>query len=144
MEEAQKLLNQPTWRIIDQSSTGLHMSALHSFGYDDTLCASIGTKGAPATVRAWVHADTIVLGIQDTRLPYISDGLQYLKGRNYEYIVRNSGGLAVVLDEEFSIYQLFSQNRKRELISIADTMRCGRLFKRCLLILNARLRLEKL
>lgn len=99
MEEAQKLLNQPTWRIIDQSSTGLHMSALHSFGYDDTLCASIGTKGAPATVRAWVHADTIVLGIQDTRLPYISDGLQYLKGRNYEYIVRNSGGLAVVLDE---------------------------------------------
>jgi len=99
MEEAQKLLNQPTWRIIDQSSTGLHMSALHSFGYDDTLCASIGTKGAPATVRAWVHADTIVLGIQDTRLPYISDGLQYLNDQNYEYIVRNSGGLAVVLDE---------------------------------------------
>ncbi|MEW8987510.1 MAG: lipoate--protein ligase family protein [Bacillus sp. (in: firmicutes)] len=99
MEEAQKLLNQPTWRIIDQSSTGLHMSALHSFGYDDTLCASIGTKGAPATVRAWVHADTVVLGIQDTRLPYISDGLQYLNDQNYEYIVRNSGGLAVVLDE---------------------------------------------
>ncbi|MGG7619424.1 lipoate--protein ligase family protein [Bacillus coreaensis] len=99
MEEAQKLLNQPTWRIIDQSSTGLHMSALHSFGYDDTLCASIGTKGAPATVRAWVHADTIVLGIQDTRLPFISDGLEYLKDQSYEYIVRNSGGLAVVLDE---------------------------------------------
>lgn len=99
MEEAQKLLNQPTWRIIDQSSTGLHMSALHSFGYDDTLCASIGTKEAPATVRAWVHADTIVLGIQDTRLPYISGGLQYLNDQNYEYIVRNSGGLAVVLDE---------------------------------------------
>jgi octanoyl-[GcvH]:protein N-octanoyltransferase len=99
VEEAQKLLNQPTWRIIDQSSTGLHMSALHSFGYDDTLCASIGTKGAPATVRAWVHADTIVLGIQDTRLPFIKDGLEYLKDQNYEYIVRNSGGLAVVLDE---------------------------------------------
>jgi octanoyl-[GcvH]:protein N-octanoyltransferase len=99
MEEAQKLLNQPIWRIIDQSSTGLHMSALHSFGYDDTLCASIGTKGAPATVRAWVHADTIVLGIQDTRLPFIRDGLEYLKDQNYEYIVRNSGGLAVVLDE---------------------------------------------
>ncbi|WP_066056942.1 lipoate--protein ligase family protein [Robertmurraya korlensis] len=99
MEEAQKLLNQPTWRIIDQSSTGLHMSALHSFGYDDTLCASIGTKGAPATVRAWVHADTIVLGIQDTRLPFIKDGLEYLIDQNYEYIVRNSGGLAVVLDE---------------------------------------------
>lgn len=99
MEEAQKLLKQPTWRIIDQSSTGLHMSALHSFGYDDTLCASIGTKGAPATVRAWVHADTVVLGIQDTRLPFIKDGLEYLKGQNYEYIVRNSGGLAVVLDE---------------------------------------------
>lgn len=99
MEEAQKLLNQPIWRIIDQSSTGLHMNALQSFGYDDTLCASIGTKGAPATVRSWVHADTIVLGIQDTRLPFIRDGLAYLKDRSYEFIVRNSGGLAVVLDE---------------------------------------------
>jgi len=99
MEDAQTLLNQPIWRMIDQSTTGLHMSALYSFGMDDTLCASIGAKGAAATVRAWVHANTVVLGIQDTRLPYIAAGLGYLKNHNYDYIVRNSGGLAVVLDE---------------------------------------------
>lgn len=99
MNEAEKLLQQPTWRIIDQSTTGLYMNALQSFGMDDTLCASVGTSDTPATIRTWVHPRTVVLGIQDTRLPYIVEGMTYLHSQNYEAIVRNSGGLAVVLDE---------------------------------------------
>ncbi|WP_075983236.1 lipoate--protein ligase family protein [Bacillus massilinigeriensis] len=99
MGEARELLYQKEWRVIDQSVTGLHLDPLQSFGMDDTLCASVGTLGAPATARAWVHQNTIVLGIQDTRLPFLADGLAYLKEQNYHTIVRNSGGLAVVLDE---------------------------------------------
>ncbi|MFB6466283.1 biotin/lipoate A/B protein ligase family protein [Cytobacillus sp. Hz8] len=99
MDEAQELLYQKEWRVIDQSVTGLHLDPLQSFGMDDTLCASVGSGTTPATARAWVHHNTIVLGIQDTRLPYLADGLTYLKEQNYHYIVRNSGGLAVVLDE---------------------------------------------
>ena len=38
------------------------------------------------------------LGIQDHRLPYIQEGMTYLKTQGFEPIVRNSGGLAVVLD----------------------------------------------
>lgn len=99
MEEARKLLFQEEWRIIDQSSTGLYMSALQSFAIDDALCASVGAGLSSPTARAWVHRPVVVLGIQDTKLPYLEDGLAGLKASGYEYVVRNSGGLAVVLDE---------------------------------------------
>lgn len=97
--DVQNLLFQRVWRVIDQSAVGLHVNALHSFGMDDSLCASVGSGLAPATARAWVHRKTVVLGIQDTKLPYLKDGLAFLKEEGFQYIVRNSGGLAVVLDE---------------------------------------------
>ncbi|WP_413305139.1 lipoate--protein ligase family protein [Bacillus sp. 1P10SD] len=93
------LLRQPEWRIIDQSAVGIHFQATQSFGTDDTLCASVGTGNAPATARTWVHHNTVVLGIQDTKLPFLQEGIDYLKSMGYQSIVRNSGGLAVVLDE---------------------------------------------
>lgn len=93
------LLRQAEWRVIDQSSAGRQFLALESFGYDDTLCASVGAGKAPATARTWVHHDTIVLGIQDTKLPYLQEGIQFLNEQGYQVIVRNSGGLAVVLDQ---------------------------------------------
>jgi octanoyl-[GcvH]:protein N-octanoyltransferase len=93
------LLEQPAWRLIDQSTLGPGFDARQSFATDDTLCTSIGSGSSPATARTWVHHNTIVLGIQDTRLPYLKDGIDFLETRGYRVIVRNSGGLAVVLDE---------------------------------------------
>lgn len=96
---AQALLMQPSWRIIDQSSLGANFHALQSFAMDDTLCTSVGKGESGAVCRTWVHKNTIVLGIQDTRLPYLKEGIDYLNSQGYEVIVRNSGGLAVVLDD---------------------------------------------
>lgn len=113
MNEAE-LLRQPKWRIIDQSSFGAAFHALQSFAMDDTLCASIGGGLSPAVARTWVHERTIVLGIQDTRLPYLNNGLQFLKQQGYEYIVRNSGGLAVVLDKGvLNISLVFPETERR-------------------------------
>ncbi len=99
MGDTPSLLYQPQWRIIDQSAVGIHFPALQSFGIDDTLCNSVGSGNAPATARTWVHHNTIVLGIQDTKLPNLQEGIQFLNEQGYQVIVRNSGGLAVVLDE---------------------------------------------
>ncbi|EOR24108.1 lipoate--protein ligase family protein [Cytobacillus oceanisediminis] len=107
------LLKQDKWRIIDQSTTGLHVSALHSFGMDDTLCSSVGSGMVPATARTWVHDRTIVLGIQDTRLPHLKDALAFLKEQGYQYIVRNSGGLAVVLDKDVLNISLILPEQER-------------------------------
>ncbi len=46
-----------------------------------------------------MHDATVVLGIQDHRLPHIADAIPVLENAGYNVIVRNSGGLAVVLDE---------------------------------------------
>lgn len=50
-------------------------------------------------MRLWVHEPTIVLGIPDSRLPHLEDGLEYAYENKHKIIVRNSGGLAVVLDQ---------------------------------------------
>lgn len=107
------LLRQEQWRIIDQSILGIHLNALYSFGMDDALCAAVGGNIAPPTARSWVHRDTIVLGIQDTKLPYLKDGMQYLENQGYDVIVRNSGGLAVVLDEGvLNVTLIFPESEK--------------------------------
>ncbi|MCY8808209.1 biotin/lipoate A/B protein ligase family protein [Bacillus atrophaeus] len=107
------LLMQPKWRIIDQSSLGPYFDAKQSFAMDDTLCASVGKGLSPATARSWVHHQTIVLGIQDTRLPYLVDGVRLLENEGYRVIVRNSGGLAVVLDEGVLNISLIFEDQKK-------------------------------
>lgn len=88
-----------TWRFLDHTTFGPNFDALQSFAYDDTFCTMIGQQHAAPMIRTWVHHDTVVLGIQDSRLPYIDDGRTYLEEQGYRVIVRNSGGLAVMLDE---------------------------------------------
>ncbi|MDM5332299.1 lipoate--protein ligase family protein [Ureibacillus composti] len=94
-----QLLTQPTWRFIDQSISAKNRSPLESFAMDDTLCHLVGQQMTSPTIRTWVHDHTVVLGIQDHRLPFVQEGIEYLKYGGYHSIVRNSGGLAVVLDE---------------------------------------------
>ncbi|THE13751.1 lipoate--protein ligase family protein [Bacillus timonensis] len=109
----ESLLHQPSWRIIDQSSLGYQFDALQSFAIDDTLCSFVGKGDSPATARAWVHHKTIVLGIQDTKLPFLEEGIELLESLGYRAIVRNSGGLAVVLDEGvLNISLIFPETEK--------------------------------
>jgi len=93
------LLTPPLWRMIDQTTLGSAFDAKASFAIDDALCESVGKGDSVPVVRAWVHHHTISLGIQDTRLPFLNQGLELLERRGYKYIARSSGGLAVVLDK---------------------------------------------
>lgn len=99
MVNYESFLHVPTWRFIDESISARNRSALESFAADDTLCQLVGQQKSMPTVRTWVHDETVVLGIQDHRLPYVSEAIAMLETAGYKSIVRNSGGLAVVLDE---------------------------------------------
>ncbi|WP_188802237.1 lipoate--protein ligase family protein [Sporolactobacillus putidus] len=114
------LLDQPVWRVIDQSSLGDGFDGRQSFAVDDALCQSVGAGESPCTARLWVHRRTVMLGIQDTRLPHLSDALQVLRHAGYRYAVRNSGGLAVVLDDEVLNLTLIFSEKERPL-SIDET-----------------------
>jgi octanoyl-[GcvH]:protein N-octanoyltransferase len=99
MSSYESFLRIPEWRFMDESMSALNRSALESFAADDTLCHLVGQQMSIPAVRTWVHDKTIVLGIQDHRLPNISEATSILEKAGYQSIVRNSGGLAVVLDE---------------------------------------------
>lgn len=97
MDLASKYFNSATWRYVDHSSG---LAPMQSFAFDDTLSESVGKDLSSSVVRTWIHQHTIILGIHDSRLPYLQDGIRYLtEERGYNGIVRNSGGLGVVLDQ---------------------------------------------
>ena len=98
MSEFEGLFLNKEWRFWDQSMSGLTSSALESFAADDTLCELVGKGESLPTIRTWVHNQTVVLGIQDHRVPHIIEARDVLTAYGYQSIVRNSGGLAVVLD----------------------------------------------
>ncbi|GEN46002.1 lipoate--protein ligase family protein [Alkalibacillus haloalkaliphilus] len=92
-----KLLDINQIRFIDHSDPSLSTIS-QSFATDDALCLSV-SQSKETVMRYWVHEPTIVLGIPDSRLPHIQDGVHYLSEQGYNVIIRNSGGLAVALDE---------------------------------------------
>src|SRR5690625_2581481 len=102
MKSWQSYMNHSTFRLLNDTNKKLIFdvdnNALTSFALDDALTLSVSERKSPPVVRLWRHDDTIVLGIPDSRLPYIDQGIQFLKEKGFEVIVRNSGGLAVALD----------------------------------------------
>lgn len=90
------------FRYLDHSGQnyfhGKSYTALTSFAVDDVLSLFARSGEAVPAIRLWVHPDTVVLGIPDSRLPYLEEGIRLLADRGYQTIVRNSGGLAVALD----------------------------------------------
>ncbi|WP_035187493.1 lipoate--protein ligase family protein [Alteribacter aurantiacus] len=107
------ILHRNRWYVMDESVTGLTENPMHSFAMDDTLCRLVSDHEDWGIARTWVHDRTVVLGIQDSRLPHIEKGIDLLKSEGYNVIVRNSGGLAVVLDEGVLNLSLIFKDEKR-------------------------------
>ncbi|MFS0750258.1 biotin/lipoate A/B protein ligase family protein [Oceanobacillus sp. 1P07AA] len=103
MKNWKDIIHHQIFRYIDHSTQteieGKPNTALASFAVDDALAISVSEETSPPVIRLWVHPNTIVLGIPDSRLPFIDEGMQFIEQNNYQAVVRNSGGLAVALDE---------------------------------------------
>lgn len=68
------------------------------FALSDSLTTIIGKQQKQAAIHFWSTSDIVILGMMDTKLPHLADGLAVLKAQKKPYIVRNSGGLAVASD----------------------------------------------
>lgn len=103
MQSWKDIIHHPIFRYMDQSNEKKFynepITALTSFAIDDTLALSVGDGESAPTVRLWMHPNTVVLGIPDARIPFIEEGVELLAERGYHAVVRNSGGLAVALDQ---------------------------------------------
>lgn len=102
MEKWKEFINKKAVRLIDHTEINqfstINYEALTSFAIDDALAMSVGDYAAPVTIRLWIHDKTVVLGTPDSRMPYIENGLNFLKNHQQNVVIRNSGGLAVALD----------------------------------------------
>ena len=97
MDLVSKYFKDVAWRYVDHA-TGLE--PMQSFAFDDTFSESVGKDASPNVVRTWIHQHTVILGIHDSRLPHLNEGIRFLTDtKGYNAIVRNSGGLGVVLDQ---------------------------------------------
>ena len=102
MKQMDEIYTDQVFRYLDHTQYDTLLEhpndALLSFAMDDALALSVSDGTSQNAMRLWIHDKTIVLGIPDARLPYINEGVRFLKQSGYEVIVRNSGGLAVALD----------------------------------------------
>src|SRR5699024_6797834 len=90
---------------------------------DDTFSESVGKDLSCNVVRTWIHQHTVILGIHDSRLPFLQDGIRYLtEERGYNAIVRNSGGLGVVLDQGILNISLLFKGKQEITIDEAFTV----------------------
>ncbi|WP_164217587.1 lipoate--protein ligase family protein [Virgibacillus sp. YIM 98842] len=103
MKNWKEIIQQQIFRYVDHTNIAYFRdepyTAITSFAIDDALAISVSDQLSPPVMRLWVHPKTIVLGIPDARLPFIEAGIEHLKKQGYHVIVRNSGGLAVALDD---------------------------------------------
>lgn len=122
MKTLNDIMQHSTFRYMDHTNCTIFQNkaytAMTSFAIDDAISTAVSNHMSPPTVRLWVHPKTVVLGIPDTRIPYLKDGVKLLQDQGYQVIVRNSGGLAVVLDEEILNISLILPNMRD--ISIYD------------------------
>lgn len=96
--------------------------ALLSFAIDDAIATTVGDRLAPPTIRLWKHDRTLVLGIPDSRLPYLNKAVNEIRQQGIEVVIRNSGGLAVMLDSDVLNVSLIVANERHLSIHAAYDM----------------------
>lgn len=69
------------------------------FIHTDLLIQHAHRYGQPI-LHFWTLEKTLVLGMKDLRIPHLRQAVSFLKEQKINTVVRNAGGLAVLLDQE--------------------------------------------
>ncbi|KRM71270.1 lipoate--protein ligase family protein [Lacticaseibacillus brantae] len=102
--------------ILDQSFN--QTQRLDSFAHTNTIL-NLRQEQDPIVLHFWTLNQTVVLGMQDLKVPNLPAGLAALRNRGYTYFVRNSGGLGVVCDQDVLNLSLFLPNQAELTITAA-------------------------
>lgn len=97
----------------------LNTTALTYFALTDTLISHAARADQPI-IYFWPTDKLIFLGMIDTKLPYLNEALQVFDQAGYQYIVRNSGGLAVVSDPGILNFSIIYPESDTYRLSIND------------------------
>lgn len=78
-----------------------------AFGYTNALLDLMAKQTHPI-LHFWDMQPTVILGLKDKRLPDLAAAVRQVQGHGYDWVLRNSGGLAVVADPGILNVSLFS------------------------------------
>lgn len=67
------------------------------FALTDVLTAFAGDQKQPI-IHFWQLDKTLILGMKDSRVPFLADGLKSIQQTDYQALLRNAGGLGVISD----------------------------------------------
>ncbi|MDZ7834575.1 MAG: hypothetical protein U5K84_03760 [Alkalibacterium sp.] len=88
----------PEFSVYDALPLDYTEHRFSHFALTDALIKEAGEKKQPI-LHFWTTRPYVILGMMDTKLPFLKDALQIFSSYGFPYLVRNSGGLAVVSDE---------------------------------------------
>ena len=78
-----------------------------AFGYTNALLDLVPALKQPI-LHFWTMQPTVIMGLKDKRLPELTAAIRAVQRYGYDYVLRNSGGLAVVADGGVLNVSLFS------------------------------------
>lgn len=96
LESLKQWIDKP-FKIYHADTFPGETNSMTYFALTDALIAYAGEFEQPV-IYFWPTKELIFLGMVDTKLPYFQSALPIFSSYNYDYIVRNAGGLAVVSD----------------------------------------------
>lgn len=78
-----------------------------AFGYTNALLDLVVDLQEPI-LHFWTMQPTVIMGLKDKRLPDLTAAVSAVQAHGYDYVLRNSGGLAVVSDAGVLNVSLFA------------------------------------
>ncbi|WP_268913894.1 lipoyl protein ligase domain-containing protein [Lentilactobacillus sp. SPB1-3] len=99
--------------ILEANYSPIHQ--LESFA-DTNAILEMTNKLQTPFLQFWTTTTpTVILGINDRHLPKLTSGLTLLTNKDYNYFLRNSGGLAVISDPGVLNVSLFLPTKNQQL-----------------------------
>lgn len=105
--------NEKPYLLFDSESSPFERTPASPFALTDAFI-DYAVRLEQPVLHFWSTEPLVILGMMDTKLPYLDTALTILKEAKYDYVVRNSGGLAVVSDPGIlNISLIFPEGDKR-------------------------------
>lgn len=98
MENNQRNFNSESFLLFDSENMP-HKESTHSshFALTDALI-NYSAKYKQPIIHFWQTSPLVILGMMDTKIGHFDQAIQIFNQYDHDYIIRNSGGLAVVSD----------------------------------------------
>ncbi|HCT9619120.1 TPA: lipoate--protein ligase family protein [Enterococcus faecalis] len=87
------------------------------FALTDVLTTFSGMQHQPI-IHFWQLDQAMILGMKDTRVPHLKEGIASLQENDYSVVVRNAGGLGVIADSGILNVSLILPNNSEHKLSI--------------------------